>query len=161
MVLRGMKKMNYGYTKTGRLNSENMRKQYQKRVFFEKNRFFGFRKITEERRKEIEKKAQDWVLQNKELNYDQKLFSLYHLLNKEYKITLNIEANDECYLFLILAFDPELKLLQISLEESNMEEIKRRFQEEFNTFYDSRLLQIEYHYNKQFPTIIDEFDKKM
>lgn len=153
--------MNNAYNIIRNKNGENAYKQNQKRLFYEKNKFFGFKKITEERKKEIEEKAQVWVLQNKELNYEQKLFSLYHLLNKEYKAYLKLEANDECYLFLLLAFDPELKLLQISFEESTKENIKRRFQEEFNAFYDARLLQIEQYYNKRFPTIVDEFDKKM
>lgn len=128
--------------------------------FMKKNKFYGFKNITEERNMEIKENAQFWVSHNQKISFQERLYSIYFMLNSRdnpYKI----EANDECYLFLIHAFDPELKLLQISFEESKKEEIKRRFQEEFNTHYDSRLLQIEKYYNKRFPTIIDEFDKKM
>lgn len=160
MVIREMKNMNNTYgimrNKTGEIHF----KQNQKHLFYEKNKFYGFKNITEERNKEIKANAQFWVSHNQEISFQERLYSIYFMLNSRdnpYKIV----ANDECYLFLIHAFDPELKLLQISFKESKKEEIKRRFQEEFNTYYDSRLLQIEQYYNKRFPTIIDEFDKKM
>ncbi len=155
--------MNYSYIKARRTNGENKFNQNKKHLFYEKNKFYGFKKISEERKKEIEEIAHFWANQNQKLNPNQKLFALYNLLNKPFEIKMvpKLQANDECFLFLISAFDPELKLLQISLEESKVEEIKRRFTEEFQVFYDSRLLQIEIYYNKRFPTLTDEFDKKL
>ena len=151
--------MNKAYDIIRNKNGENAYKQNQKKLFYEKNRFYGFKKITEGRKNEIEEKVQFWREHNQELNCKERLYSLYCLLNNRGN-PYEIGMNDESFLFLILAFDPELKLLQISFEEPAKEEIKRRFQEEFNTHYDARLLQIEQYYNKRFPTIADEFDKK-
>lgn len=155
--------MNNAYNFIRKKNGEASFKQNQKSLFYEKNKFFGFKEITEERKKEIEAQAEFWVLQNKELNNQERLYSLYCFFNvtTEQGEVYKLKPHDEKFLFLIHAFDPELKLLQISFEEPKKEEIKRRFQEEFNTYYNSRLLQIEQYYNKRFPTIIDEFDKKI
>lgn len=144
-------------------NGEAAFKQNQKRLFYEKNKFYGFKEITEERKKEIEEQAEFWVLQNKELDNQERLYNLYCFLNvtTEQGNVYKLKAHDEKFLFLIHAFDPSLKLLQIYFEESNKAEIKKRFQEEFHTFYDARLLQLEQYYNKRFPTIVDEFDRKI
>ncbi len=64
------------------------------------------------------------------------------------------------FLFLISAFDPDLKMLKIFYEESNKDRIKERVQEEFLGKFDSRILEIEKHYNQMFPTLIDEFEQK-
>lgn len=138
----------------------NERIKYEKKLFYEKNKFYGFKKITDERKEEIEEKATFWSLQNKDLKNDQKLFSIFYLLNKKHEL-LRIELHDESYLFLILAFDPSLKLMQIYYNSSTKEEIKKRFEEEFCIPYDSRLLTIETYYNERFPIVEDEVRKKI
>lgn len=155
--------MNYGYIKIQHTNAKNTYMQNQKNLFYEKNKFYGFKKISEERKGQIEEVAQFWTSQNQELNDKQKLYALYNLLNQYLKINIkpHLEPHDECFLFLITAFDPELKILQISMEETKKENIQKRFEEEFGFLYDARLLQIETYYNKRFPTIIDECNKKI
>lgn len=134
----------------------------EQKLFYEKNKFYGFKKITDERKKEIEEKATFWSLQNNEMSNNQKLFSILYLLNKKHQLEpLKIELHDESYLFLILAFDPSLKLMQIYYEASTNKEIKKRFEEEFCIPYDSKLLTIETYYNERFPTVVDEFRKKI
>lgn len=132
---------------------ENYRK-----IFFEDNHFYGFKKISEERRDYIIKKAFDWNLINSKLVGNKKLEQIYLLLTKG-KRNFDIERDDESYLFLIMAIDPELKLLEMSYEESKKENLVRRFSEEFNMKYDSRFLDLEKYYNKRFPTLTDQFTR--
>lgn len=131
-----------------------------KKEFYIKNRFYGFKNITEERRDEILQKAFIWLAKNT-MEGENKLNRLYFILNdNDYLSKLGIKSNDEAFLFLLFAFDHDLKLLQIYYEESITNEIARRFKEEFGAIYDARLLQIEMYYNRKFPTIVDEFDLK-
>ncbi len=152
-----------GYQKIKHINYENHYNYNQKHLFYEKNKFYGFKSVSEERKNQIEEVARFWAKQNQNFNNQQKLYAIYNLLNLYLRVDIEPKLNphDECFLFLLFAFDPELKLLQIAMEEVKKEEIIRRFTEEFEVRYDSRLLQIETYYNKRFPTIVSEFDKKI
>lgn len=152
-----------GNKKITGINYENHYNSNQKHLFYEKNKFYGFKFVSEERKNQIEEVARFWAKQNQDFNNQQKLYAIYNLLNLYRRVDIEPKLNphDECFLFLLFAFDPELKLLQIAMEEVKKEEIIRRFTEEFEVHYDSRLLQIETYYNKRFPTIVSEFDKKI
>lgn len=169
MLERGEKMKKEEHLTLKHIQRELLHKQNQRHLFYEKNKFYGFKKITEERKNAIAEKAQLWLLNNQEMNNSDKLFAIYHLLNQvretkekpEVFSSLGIALHDESFLFLLFAFDPSLKLLQISYETPKKEEIKKRFEEEFGVCYDSRLLTIETYYNKRFLTIIDENNKKL
>lgn len=76
------------------------------------------------------------------------------------KNSFRLLRGDESFLFFILAFDPELHLLQISMEEMDKMEVERRFKEQFGIPYDDRLRQIEFYYNQRFPTLSNSFSPK-
>lgn len=131
----------------------------QENRFFERNKFYGFKKIDEERKKEIENLASLWNSENKNLNPKEKIYQIYYFLNTiTSQANGNIKLHDESYLFLLLAFDPKLLLLQIYFEEALISEIGKRFQEEFGFKLNPKFLQLEKYYNLRFPTIIDEFN---
>lgn len=149
---------NNGYYGTYNARKEINYMNNQKRYFYEKNKFYRFKTITEERKNKIENLALLWSEDNNNISFKDKLYKIYIFLNEESKkLDKTIQLNDESYLFLIFAFDPELKLLQISFEESLMKNIYKRFKEEFGFTLDSVLLKLERAYNNRFPTIIDEF----
>lgn len=154
-----MKQNNNGLA-AKKIGYETDKESANRNTFYQLNHFYGFKKITEERKEEILNKAFFWKQENSSLVGRVLLDKLYLMLIKSHRL-LGIERGDESYLFFIMAFDPELKLLQIYYEESLKENIKKRFEEEFQTFYSSRILDIEKYYNKRFPTIIDEFTKKI
>ncbi len=149
---------NNGYYGTYSVINEINYMNTQKRYFYEKNKFYRFKTITEERKNEIENLALLWSEEYDNISFKDKLYQIYIYLNKESKkLDKEIQINDESYLFLIFAFDPELKLLQISFEESLMKNISKRFKEEFGFTLDFNLLKLESAYNNRFPTITDEF----
>ena len=143
----------------------------KKRFFERNNRFKKFENIDEERKEEIRNNAYTWLENcSKDVNVRIAL-CLFNNLNNPHtnpRITNNLTIsnkniffdfadNDEELMFYMFVMDPELKLLQINYEESNIREIKRRYFEEFGLTLDTRLLTIELIYNKRFPTIVDEF----
>lgn len=153
------------YYEFGSMVAKVDRKEILKKIFFNDNKpFYGFKKITEERKKEIEDAAIKWNLIHEGVS---KADLFYQILNEihanhDYNSPLDfyLAYGDESFLFFILTFDPNLEILQISFEESNKCEIQKRVKELFGIFYDDRLRQIEYYYNKKYPTITDEFSPK-
>ncbi len=71
----------------------------------------------------------------------------YNILAKKRKVNLgSLKAK---FVLLIHTIDPELKMLQIYEEESNVEEIERRVIEEFG-YYDMELIRLERLYHLRF-----------
>lgn len=148
-------------------DSKIIKYKREKKIFFERNMVFKkFKYITDERKDEIKVDVFEWNKKQIFNNNMSKLLAVFlylkfdnlnNRLGKE--ATFYYSNSDEELLFYLFSIDPELKLLQIYYNENNKREIKKRFFEEFGLDYDSRLLTIELMYNKQFPTIIDEFDK--
>ena len=145
--------------------------KYVKKRFFERNAVFKkFKEIDEERKDIIKNNANIWLENHPYDNNIRKLLCLFNNLN-DYRVNQRIPleksiranelfdftSNDEELLFYVFVSDPELKLLQINYEECTMENIKRRYREEFGIDLDIRLLKIETAYNCKFPTIEDEF----
>jgi hypothetical protein len=144
------------------LTSEKKKITYlenQKNYFYQRNKFFGFKKISEERKNEIAALASLWLEKNINDNTKKNIiYNAYTYLNKITNTSGDFSQNDESFLFLIFVFDPELNLLQISMEESLRQNVAKRFKEEFGFSYDDRLLQLEKYYNERFPTLKDEFN---
>ena len=147
------------------INKNIFRREMLKKSFFEDNKpFYGFKKITEKRKKEIEDAAIKWNLTHVGVAKADLFYQILNEIhaNREYTFSkdFHLAYGDESFLFFILTFDPNLEILQISFEESKKSEIQRRVQEQFGIFYDDRLRQIESFYNKKYPTITDEFNLK-
>ncbi len=153
------------YYELDSINSNINYKQGLKKSFFNDNKpFYGFKKITEKRKKEIEDAAIKWNLIHDGVS---KADLFYQVLNEihanhDYKSPNDfyLAYGDESFLFFILTFDPNLEILQISFEELNKSAIQKRVKEQFGIFYDDRLRQIEHYYNEKYPTITDEFRPK-
>ena len=157
-------------------NLEQIAFKYQqsKKRFFERNdRFRKFENINEERRDEIKNNANLWLEKcTKDSNIRMALSLFNNLNNTNYNPHINkynkktknelfdFIDNDEELMFYMFVIDPELKLLQINYEENNLQDIKKRYHEEFGLDMDSRLLKIELYYNKKFPTIVDKFERE-
>lgn len=135
-------------------------KQKRKKLFYEKHRTSRFRKITEEQRDEIFLKAYLWNEKYKDTPVCDKLNILYDTLCHRNN-NLGIAENDETFLFLIAAFDPELKLLQLYYDINTKDEYKIRCIRELGFDYDERLYLLEKYYNDKFPTIEDDFNKTL
>ena len=145
-----------------------LRYKSEKKAFFERNRIFKkFKYIDEEKKNEIQNDAFLW---NEKYTFDTNLLktlaifttlrnnNMNRILGRQV-FSNNYLTSDEELLFYLFSIDPELKLLQIYYDENNIDEVKKRFFQEFSLDYDARLLKIELMYNKKFPTIIDEFAK--
>lgn len=147
------------------IQSDIYRENILIKSFYEDNQpFYGFKKISQERKEVIEKLALMWNLSHKNCCSKRTLF--YQILNEIHAKRNHalkdfyIDYGDESFLFFILTFDPNLEILKLCMEEANKIEIKRRFKENFGFNYDDRLRQIEFYYNKKYPTLIDEPQKK-
>lgn len=130
-----------------------------RKSFFKDNKpFLGFKKITEERKKEIEENTLLWRSSQGDTPFPKLFYNVLNEINGKRSSkepdSFQLKHGDESYLFFILAFDPNLDILRIFLEEETKEEVNRRFKEKFGIPYDDRFRQIEQYYNKRFP---DEF----
>ena len=142
--------------------------------FFERNYSFkGFKNIDEERMSEIKNNANLWLENCYKTSFLEISLCLFtNLNNTNYNPNINkyndrtknnffdFTNNDEEVMFFMFVIDSELKLLQIYYEENNLQNIKRRYREEFGVDLDERLLKIELIFNKKFPTIVDEFEQE-
>ena len=153
----------------GNLEAISTRYRIAKNKFFERNSSFKkFANITDERKDEIRNNANSWLEIHQSPERLKFLLSLYTNLNdlkKNKKIIsiqnslLDFENSDEELLFFMFAVDPELKLLTINYEENKMDDIKKRYREEFGITFDKRLLLIELAYNNKFKEVTDEFEE--
>lgn len=143
------------------IDNENRYRQKVKRLFFEKYRKTSkFKNITEEKRDEIFLKASLWGEKYTDTPIHKKLTILYEILSHRNN-NLGLNENDETFLFLIAAFDPELNLLKLFYDINTVEEFKTRCFRELGFEYDERLYLLEKYYNDRFPTVEDEFKQKI
>lgn len=152
--------MNKGSYWCNHIDIELRYKQNRKRVFFLKHRTTRFKKITDTQKNEIFSKASLWNEKYSDVIISEKLNILYDILSHRNN-NLGINENDETFLFLIAAFDPELKLLQLFYDINTIDEYKTRCFNELGFEYDQRLYLLEKYYNDRFPTIEDEFTKTL
>ena len=144
-----------------------------KRRFFERNNSFKmFKDIDEERKNQIKANADTWLDLHIFDNTMKLLLCLFNNINsprinqrmpgkklKEASKLFDFTSSDEEVMFYMFIADPELKALQMSYEESDTSDVKRRYFEEFRINLDPRLLKIEEVYNNKFPSIVDEFSR--
>lgn len=142
---------NNDYIKIQKIN------QHKKNLYMKYKIFKCFSDIDDDLKDEIATKASNWCEKYNDLDELSKLLALLLTLNQKAKL-LGLNTTDEVMLFYMLAIDPELKLLSIYFEESKIDEIARRFEEEFGFKLDRSLILFEKEYNNKFKVLIDEFD---
>lgn len=140
------------------INSTIRYRESLKRSFFVCNPFSYFTKITNECKKKIEKLAFLWREKHIDLSYQERFYCLLEDFRKDRNAGYErkLATGDETFLFLLLAFDPTLAILRISLDSSEKEEYMNRVKEEFSFFPDSRILTLEKFYNERFSVIEKE-----
>lgn len=130
-------------------------KKFIKGYFYEKYKFYGFKKINEDEYNKILNLAIQFNNFNNNKPSD-KIYDIYKYCTLNYKI---FKEKDLAFLFLVLASDPDLKMLSIHMKYSHKDEIKKASIEELG-FYDAKLVEIEKYYNKKYNILEDEFDVK-
>lgn len=142
------------------IDTENRYRQKVKRLFFAKYpKTSKFKDITDERKDEIYLKASLWNEDYPDLPIRKKLTILYETLSHRNN-DLGLNGNDETFLFLIAAFDPELKMMELAYDCNRKDELETRCFRELGFEYDERLYILEIYCNKRFNIVEDEYELK-
>ena len=107
--------------------------------------FKNLSSLSQERFKDIQEKATIWLT---ETNAKNNLQTVAYSCNVQ-KETIGLNSILEQLVFFILVADPNLKCLQIYEEESKMNEVQRRIEEEFG-YYNINLILLEKMYHQAF-----------
>lgn len=134
-------------------------------AFFRDNPTQKFKKISVERKEEIEVMASLWSSLYNHLPLEDKFYEIIKEIKNDqgrgFEKKYNLFRGDEKHVFLLSAFDPSLKMLKISLDSSDKDDYFKKVKEEFGFFPDQRVLLLEKFYNARFSILENDMEPRL